>query len=145
MWRKRLWRCGDPDCEAKSWSERCDAIAPRASLTARGTGRHLRPGGQGRTLGGAVAAHYGVGWATAMGAVSEHGAPLVDDAARIGEVDQLGLDETAFQAANAKRHTSYVTGMVDTKRGAWLTSSRAAMRLTCGDGWPGGPGSGWRR
>ncbi len=115
VWRKRLWRCEDPDCDNKSWSEQAGAIAPRASLTRRARANIcVRVGRDGHSV-AAVAAHYGVGWATAMGAVLEHGAPLVDDAGRIGEVDHLGLDETAFQAANAKRHTSYVTGIVDTK------------------------------
>ncbi len=101
VWRKRLWRCEDPDCDTKTWSEQVEAIAPRASLTRRArvdicaqVGRH------GRSV-ASVAARYGLRWATAMGAVAEHGAPLVNDPERIGDVEQLGLDETAFQAANA--------------------------------------------
>ena len=33
VWAKRLWRCGDPDCEVSSWSETSPLIAARASLT----------------------------------------------------------------------------------------------------------------
>lgn len=40
--RKRLWRCPDPDCSVKTWSEETDAIAPRAVLTEGAEiGRHL--------------------------------------------------------------------------------------------------------
>src|SRR5947209_17628659 len=35
VWRKRLWRCPDADCERRTWSEQHPAIAPRASLTER--------------------------------------------------------------------------------------------------------------
>ena len=48
-----------------------------------------------------------------MTAVREHGTPLVDDPARLDGVAALGVDETAFLAANAKHPTIFVTGMVD--------------------------------
>ncbi len=35
VWNKRLWRCPDPDCEVKTWSETSELIAPRASMTER--------------------------------------------------------------------------------------------------------------
>lgn len=131
IWAKRLWRCDDPDCDNKSWSEQAGAIAPRASLTRRArVDICVQVGRDGRSV-AALARHYGVGWATAMAAVVEHGQPLVDDAARSAEVEHLGLDETAFQAANATRHTSYVTGMVDTRRGLLvdLIEGRSAADL----------------
>jgi hypothetical protein len=34
LWSKRVWRCQEAVCERGSWTERSDAIAPRASLTA---------------------------------------------------------------------------------------------------------------
>ena len=58
-------------------------------------------------------ASSGVCWETVMNAVEEHGTPLVDDPDRIGRVAQLGVDETAFLAANRHHHTIYVTGLVD--------------------------------
>jgi transposase len=60
-----------------------------------------------------VAAEFGVAWATVMAAVREYGTPLVDDPARLDGVSALGVDETAFLAANGKHHTEFVTGMVD--------------------------------
>lgn len=35
VFARRRWRCPDVDCEVNTWSERVDAIAPRASLTRR--------------------------------------------------------------------------------------------------------------
>lgn len=61
----------------------------------------------------AVAAEFGVGWHTVMRAVREHGAPLVEDPARLAGVHAVGVDETAFLAANARRHTRFVTGIID--------------------------------
>jgi hypothetical protein len=34
-----------------------------------------------------------------MDAVVEHGTPLVDDPARVGAVDKLGVDETSWRRA----------------------------------------------
>jgi len=42
-----------------------------------------------------------------------HGTPLVEDPARLAGVRAVGVDETAFLKANAHRHTTFVTGIVD--------------------------------
>ena len=34
-WRKRIWRCGEPACGMRTWTEQVDAIRPRAVLTER--------------------------------------------------------------------------------------------------------------
>jgi transposase len=65
----------------------------------------------------AVAREFGVSWRTAMAAVREHGRPRVDDSGRLADIDALGVDETAFQAAAVTRSTSFVTGVVDLTRG----------------------------
>jgi transposase len=67
-----------------------------------------------------VARSLGVGWATVMKAVRDHGEPLVDDPGRIGAVGALGLDETAWLRAGATRHTAYLTGFVDIVAGRLL-------------------------
>lgn len=54
-----------------------------------------------------------VGWATVMAAVREYGQPLVDDPHRLDGVAAIGVDETAFLAANGRHHTVFVTGVVD--------------------------------
>ena len=35
VWIKRRWRCADPDCESKTWTEESDCVPPRAVLTVR--------------------------------------------------------------------------------------------------------------
>jgi transposase len=60
----------------------------------------------------AVAAEFGVGWATVMAAVREYGQPLVDDPDRLAGVHTLGVDETAFLAATPTAGTVFATGIV---------------------------------
>ena len=48
VWRKRIWRCPDPDCGVASWSEQADAIAPRASMTERARAEACREVGEQR-------------------------------------------------------------------------------------------------
>jgi transposase len=119
-WRKRLWRCHEPLCERSTWTERSEHIAPRAALTERAkTAICVQVGREGDSV-AAVARAYGVGWQTAMHAVVERGAPLVDDPARLDGVTALGLDETAFLRASRSHPTLYVTGMVDARTGRLL-------------------------
>jgi transposase len=137
MWAKRVWRCGDPVCPKKTWSERHAAIAPRASLTERAAGWILdQVGRAGRTV-AAVRRELAVGgWHTIMRRVHRLGAPLVDDEARLAGVTGLGVDETVVlhagayplsdpdapaPSAGAVRRRSWapqlVTGVVDTSVG----------------------------
>jgi len=70
-----------------------------------------------------LARELGLGWGTVMRAVTEVGTPLIDDPARLDDVRGLGVDEHAWQRANAHRSTQYATGMVD------LTPGRPARLL----------------
>ncbi|AXV06644.1 Mobile element protein [Euzebya pacifica] len=81
----------------------------------------------------AVARDLGCGWHTVMRAVREHGQPLVDDPARLDGVRQLGVDETAFLRARRVRHTSYVSGMVDTATGRLLDVVQGRTAAALGD------------
>lgn len=82
----------------------------------------------------AVAKDFGSGWHTVMRAVRDVGQPLVDDPDRLADVTALGVDETAFQRANRLRHTTYVSGPVDTATGRLLdvVPDRTARAVT---GW----------
>jgi transposase len=116
VWSKRIWRCEDPDCATKTWSERHDEIAPRASLTRRARMEMCRRVGQDGDSVAAVAGAFGVGWHTTMGTVIEHGVPLVDDPDRLGAPTALGLDETSFLRASPTRRRVMITGFVDLDR-----------------------------
>lgn len=113
VWNKRLWRCPDPDCEVKTWSETSELITPRASMTERTRVDACKQVGRDNHAVAQVGRSLGVGWWAVMHAVRDHGQPLVDDPGRIGDVGGVGLDETAFLRANASRHSVFVTGFVD--------------------------------
>lgn len=112
VWLKRLWRCAELLCPVATWSETSDQLRPRASLSERARREACRLVGADGLDVAAVAAALGVGWATVMRAVREHGRPLIDDPARIADVVAVGVDETAFLAANGRHHTQFVTGIV---------------------------------
>src|SRR5690606_13413899 len=117
---KRRWRCVEAGCAAKTWTETHPALPPRMVMThragfeaARQVGELARPVSQ-------VADEFGVCWDTVMAAVVSHGTPLVDDPDRVGQVTQLGVDETSFLKANRTHPTIYATGLVDTEAGVLI-------------------------
>ncbi len=116
VWMKRRWRCTDPDCSVKTWTEESDHVAPRAVLTLRAGAEATRQVGELAMPVAVVARELGVCWWTVMGAVVLHGSPLVDDPKRVGKVRALGIDETSFLAANREHSTIYATGLVDLRR-----------------------------
>jgi transposase len=130
-WRKRLWRCREPACGVRTWTEQAAAIRPRAVLTERARAEACRRVGTDAHAVAAVARDLGVGWATVMRAVAEHGRPLVDDAARLQGVTALGLDETSFLKATRLAPTRWITGLVDLEGGG------------CWRWWPTAPGPRW--
>jgi transposase len=95
-----------------------------------------RVGADGETVAG-VARMLGVGWWAVMRAVTEVGTPMVDDPGRLDDVQGLGVDEHAWQRANAFRHTQYATGVVG------LRAGRPARLLEVVPGRSGGVYGGW--
>jgi transposase len=120
LWRKRSWRCREPACGVRTWTERTAAIRPRAVLTERARAEACRRVGKDAHAVAAVARDLGVGWATVMRAVADHGRPLVDDPTRLEGVTALGLDETSFLKATRVAPTRWVTGLVDLEGGRLL-------------------------
>ncbi len=112
-WIKRRWRCPDPDCDAKTWTERSPHVDAQAVLTRRAGAEACRQVGEEARAVSRVAAEMGVCWWTVMNAVIEHGTPLVDDPERIGAVRQLGIDETTYLSAKPSHPTIYATGLVE--------------------------------
>jgi transposase len=120
VWRKRLWRCREPACGVRTWTEQTAAIRPRVALTERARFEACRRVGKGAHAVAAVARDLGVGWAIIMRAMVDHGRPLVDDPTRLDGVAKLGLDETNFLKATRLAPTRWVTGLVDLERGRLL-------------------------
>jgi transposase len=113
VWRKRRWRCVEPACDAKTWTEHSDHVDTQAVITRRAGMEACRQVGEHARPVSGIAAELGVCWWTIMNAVVEHGTPLVDDPDRVGAVHQLGVDETSFLRANRSHSTIYATGLVD--------------------------------
>jgi transposase len=141
-WRKRLWRCREPACGVRTWTERAAAIRPRAVLTQRARAEACRRVGKDAHAVAAVARDLGVGWATIMRAVADHGTPLVDDPMRLDGVATLGLDETTFLKATRLAPTRWVTGLGDLEQGRLLDVVADRTRAAV-DRWLGARPRGW--
>jgi transposase len=146
VWSKRLWRCLEPRCAQRTWSETHQAIRPRAVLTERARAWAMRRvGAHGETV-ASVCRQLGVGWHTVMRAVREYGQPLVDDPDRTEGVTGLGVDEHVWAHAGRRRRTGFATGIVD------LTPGRPPRLLDVVPGrtgkayadWIGGRQQAWR-
>jgi transposase len=120
VWRKRIWCCREPACRVRTWTERAAAIGPRMVLTERARVEACRWVGKDAHAVAAVARDLGVGWATVMRSVHDHGTSLVDDAARLEGVTALGVDETSFLKATRLAPTRWITGLVDLEDGRLL-------------------------
>jgi transposase len=141
-WRKRLWRCREPACRVRTWTERVVGVRPRAVLTERARAEACRRVGKDAHAVAAVARDLGVGWATIMRAVADHGTPLVEDPTRLDGVAMLGLDETSFLKATRVAPTRWVTGLVDLEGGRLLDVVADRTRAAV-DRWLGARSRGW--
>ncbi|HVA43043.1 MAG TPA: ISL3 family transposase [Acidimicrobiales bacterium] len=118
VWAKRRWSCPEAACETKTFSE--DSALVEDCLTTRAAKDICRRVGEQGSSVASVAREAGVGWSTAMAAVTRHGTPLVEDPARLGRVRALGVDEHKMLAASRTRNTFYATSFVDVRSGALL-------------------------
>ena len=120
-WHMRRWRCAEEMCPNVSWTEQDVRIAhPRMKLTRRAALRATEDvGRKGRSL-NEVAEELGCDWRTINDVVLAYGEALVDHPGRFGEVEALGLDETAFVRAAPYHRTEFVTSIVDVKVGQLL-------------------------
>ena len=75
VWSKRLWRCPEPACPARTWSEESDHIASRAVLTERARAEIARRVGPDEHSVAQAARDFGVSWHTAMAGVRDPGRP----------------------------------------------------------------------
>ena len=118
LWRKRRWQCPDVDCERRTFIEHSDLT--EGSLTRRARAEICRAVGEDGHTVAELARRFGIGWATAMAAVRDHGRPLVDDGHRLNRVRTLGVDEHKMLASGPKHHTVFATQLVDLHRGRLL-------------------------
>lgn len=140
-WWKRVWCCPHPMCETRTWTERHEAIAPRAGLTERARQWAFQQVGDHDAAVTRVAAELGVAWWTVMDQIIDRGVPLIDDPDRLAPPDAsvtaAGVDETAFLRATGAHPTLFATGIAD------LTPWRAARLLDVVEGRSGTVLAGW--
>jgi transposase len=121
LWRKRRFRCLDPDCGAGSFTELEPRIAaPRMLITDR-AGRWVteQVGRFARSV-SEVATELGCDWHTVNDAVVSYGEVLVEDPERIGAVEALELDEVLFVRRGPRHHQEFSTTIADVRRGQLL-------------------------
>ena len=121
LWRKYRWKCITTTCPMLTWTTDVPSIAAsRLALTDRAGRWVTRQVGQhGRSVSD-VANELDCDWHTVNNAVQAYGAPLVDDPARIGAANALGLDETLFVREGERHHKHWATSIVDVRRGVLL-------------------------
>lgn len=139
VWRKRLWRCAEPACPKRTWTEAHAQIRPRAALTERARIWAMTAVGRDQRTVAQVARVLGVCWATVMGAVRRYGQPLIDDPDRLADVTAIGVDEHAWLKSSPARRTQYATGIVD------ITPGRGARLLDVCPGRSGAVCADWIR
>jgi transposase len=119
-WRKRTWRCVEPVCVVKVFTEQDHQVAPpRALLTSRacwwaiGQIRHEHASVAG------IARQLGTTWNTVWAAVRPLLEAMADDESRFTGVARLGVDEHVWHHVSERptgqggRGSKYLTGMVD--------------------------------
>jgi transposase len=111
-WRKRRWRCAEPDCGRKTWTEQHDAVGARRRSTVRCRVQVATAVARGRSVAEA-SAEVGLGWRAGMRAVADEA--FVPD--RLRPVTRLGVDETV-----SRRRRRFVTHLVDLDAGTVIVT-----------------------
>lgn len=123
LWRKRTWRCAEPTCAARSFTEQHDDLAgARALLSTRACWwaiNQLRR--EGASVQG-LARQLGTTWRTVWRSVEPLLEAMAADPARFEDVTSLGVDEHIWHHVSTKpieaggRGPKELTGMVDLTR-----------------------------
>jgi len=153
VWRQRVWRCGEQECERKTFTEQLPGlVARRGSITNRAIGWAI---GQLRrehaTIAG-LARQLGTSWKTVWRAVEPELVTLAADESRFDGVTTLGVDEHIWHHVDPrKRGPKELTGMVDLSRDERGKTRARLLDLVPGRSgkayasWLEGRGDGFRR
>jgi transposase len=121
VWHKRRWSCPDSACALGSFTEAVGRIAAaRLVMTDRAGRWATEQVGRFHRSVNELAVELGCDWHTINDTVIAYGTPLIEDPARIGDVDALGLDETLFARLGRWRRQHWSTSIVDVRRGQLL-------------------------
>jgi hypothetical protein len=140
-WRKRLWRCGEPACGVRTWTERMAAIAPRMVLTQRARAEAWRVGKDTHAV-AAVARDLGSAGRPSCGRWLTTASRWwrTPRAWRVSQ--RWGWTSPASSRRPDWRPTQWVTGLVDLERGRLLDVVADRTRAAV-DGWLGARPAAW--
>ena len=114
-WRKRIWRCPDPDCPVVTFCETHPLIGPRAKLTGRAIRWATDALAHDDTTVSALARHLGVDWHTCWDAIEIEAERRIANPERLTGVVTLGVDEHIWRPSHHGGDRA-VTSMVDLTR-----------------------------
>ena len=93
-WRKRTWRCAEPSCPAKVFTEQDhDVAAPRALMTTRACWWAINQIRREHASISGIARQLGTTWNTVWSSIRPLLAAMADDESRFAGVTRLGVDE----------------------------------------------------
>ncbi|WP_453984344.1 ISL3 family transposase [Brevibacterium casei] len=120
MWRKRTWRCTEPACPTKAFTEQDEQVArPRALLTTRACWWAINQIRREHASIHGIARQLGTTWNTVWTSIEPLLKKMADDESRFAGVKRLGVDEhvwhhvSEFPIDNGGRGPKLLTGMVD--------------------------------
>jgi transposase len=118
VWLARLWRCREPACLVKVFTEQHELVPPRAKVTSRAAAWATDALTFDDTTVSALARHLGIDWHTCWDAVEAEATRRLADPARLDGVEVLGVDEHIWRPSRVGDKDRAVTGMVDLTRDA---------------------------
>ena len=125
VWRKRTWRCAEPACAARSWTEVDQTLAkPRALLTTRACRWAIEQLRREHASVQGLARQLGTTWRTVWTGIKPLLEGMAADETRFAGVSMLGVDEHVWHHTSTKpedeggRGPKELTGMVDLTRDA---------------------------
>ena len=120
IWRKRTWRCVEPSCPTKVFTEQVEQVArPRALLTTRACWWAINQIRREHTSISGIARQLGTTWNTVWSSIRPLLQEMADDNSRFAGVKRLGVDEhvwhhvSEFPIEDGGRGPKQLTGMVD--------------------------------
>jgi transposase len=120
IWRKRTWRCEEPSCPTKVFTEQVHHVAaPRALLTRRACWWAINQLRREHASIAGLARQLGTTWNTVWSAIRPLVQAMADDETRFVGVTRLGVDEHVWHHVSelpiddGGRGPKLLTGMVD--------------------------------
>jgi transposase len=117
VWRQRRYRCAEPGCPMRGFSEDHDLAPPQAKLTTRAAWWAISCIARDNASVQSVARRLGVDWHTVWNTIRPLLQELADDPDRLVGVDTVGVDEhTCHHQPRPGKGPKEQTGIVDLTR-----------------------------